>query len=272
MVRSLPLALRGPSSLIIGALLLCLAASPGFAEGTAAALPPAQGQTAARIAARLADPAPLNVEGIALDRAPLVAVYGARQNAPLWEGHADWPAALEVALAASASEGIPPESLGLTALRRALADPALSPAERDLFLTDRFLAYGAILARGRIDLASIETLWAMPAPVFDPVTAAAGLEKSGGPAAALQSLAPTSADYDRLRTALARYETLAAAGGWESLPASTNLRAGDKGPMVQLLRRRLAAEGDLPANLTENPAYDATLEAAVTSFQGRHGL
>jgi murein L,D-transpeptidase YcbB/YkuD len=273
MVRLLPLGLRAPSSLLaIGALLLCLAGGPALAEGTAAALPSAQGQTAAQIAARLADAAPLSVEGIALDRAPLAAVYGARQNAPLWEGRADWPAALEVALAASASEGIPPESLGLTALRRALADPALNPAERDLFLTDRFFAYGAILARGRIDLASIETLWALPAPVFDPVTAVAGLEKSGGPAAALQVLAPASADYDRLRTALARYETLAAAGGWESLPPGTKLRAGDQGPMVQLLRRRLAAEADLPADLTENPAFDAGLEAAVKGFQGRHGM
>jgi murein L,D-transpeptidase YcbB/YkuD len=238
MVRLLSLGLRALSSvLVIGALGLCLAGGRAIAEGTTA-LPPAQAQAATEIAARLADPAPLSVEGIALDRTPLVAVFSARQNAPLWEGHPDWPAGLEVALAASANEGIPPESLGLTALQRALADPALSPAQRDLFLTDRFLAYGAMLARGRIDLASIETLWALPAPVFDPITAAAGLEKMGGPAMALQSLAPASADYDHLRIALARYETLAAAGGWESLPAGTKLRAGDQGPMVQLLRRR----------------------------------
>jgi murein L,D-transpeptidase YcbB/YkuD len=261
-----------PRPFVVPALLLCLAGGPAFAEGSADALPLAQGQSAARIAARIADPAPLTVEGLPLDRAPLVAVYTARQDAPLWEGHPDWPIALELAIAASASEGIPPESLGLTALRRALADPALSPAERDLLLTDRFLAYGAILARRRIDLASIETLWALPAPVFDPVAAVAGLEKSGGPAAGLKALAPASADYDRLRAALARYETLAAAGGWESLPFGTKLHAGDQGPMVQILRRRLAAEGDLPAGLTEDPAFDAGLEAAVTGFQRRHGL
>jgi murein L,D-transpeptidase YcbB/YkuD len=273
MVRLPPLRRRAlPSLLAISFLLLCLAGSPAFAQGSAAALPLAQGQTADGIAQRLADPAPLNIEGIALDRTSLVAVYKARQDAPLWEGHPDWPPGLAVAIAASAGEGIPPESLRLAASQRALADPALSPAERDLFLTDRFLAYGAILARGRVDLSSIEALWALPAPIFDPVAAVAGLENAGGPAAALQSLAPASADYDRLRSALARYESLAAAGGWESLPPGTKLRAGDQGPMVQLLRRRLAAEGDLPAGLTEDPAFDAGLEAAVTGFQRRHGL
>ena len=204
-----------------------------------------------------------------LDRAPLAAVYAARGNMPIWEGRADWLADLVAAIAGADREGIPPESLGLAALQRALADPALGPAERDLFLTDRFLGYAAILARGRVDLAAIENLWALPAPVFDPLAAIAALE-SAGPAAALQQLAPATPGYDRLRTALARDEALAALGGWESLPSGTKLRRGDQGPLV--LRRRLAAEGDLAAGATEDPIFDAGLEAAVGGFQSRYGL
>ena len=49
--------------------------------------------------------------------------------------------ALFQSLADADNQGIPPKGLGLTALQRALSDPAVSPIERELFLTDRFLAY-----------------------------------------------------------------------------------------------------------------------------------
>lgn len=220
----------------------------------------------------LASASPLAVEGVVLDRAMIAAVYKRRQNRTVWSAHPDWPAALAAAVAGAEEHGIPPESLGLSSLQRGLGDPALDPARRDLFLTDRFLAYGAVLARGRVDLGGIEKLWALPAPAFDPVAAVAALEAAGGPAAALASLAPTAPDYKGLQAALARYEAYAAIGSWESLPSGTKLRLGDRGPMMQLLRRRLAAEGDLAGGEAESPLFDASLEAAVLGFQERHGL
>ena len=261
---------RLPVIVAAGLLLLGLAARPGGTEGLTGTT--AADQPDVEIAQRLAVPGPLAVEGILLDRAALLAVYQSRQNRPIWAGYPGWPAALETAIAASDRDGIPPESLGLASLQRALGDQALGSADRDLLLTDRFLAYGAALARGRVDMASIDPLWALPAPIFDPVAAVARLESAGGPAPALQAMVPDSADYDRLRGALARYEAIAATGGWEILSPSTNLRLGDQGPGVQLLRRRLAAEGGLAADLAENPSFDLGLEAAVNSFQSRHGL
>ena len=49
--------------------------------------------------------------------------------------------ALFQSLADADKQGIPHKDLGLTALQRALSDPAVSPIERELLLTDRFLAY-----------------------------------------------------------------------------------------------------------------------------------
>jgi L,D-transpeptidase YcbB len=251
--------------------LLWAPVAAGRAEGVSTE-DPGTAATALQIAERLDSPAPLVVEGLNLDRARLAEAYRARGNAPVWVGHADWPASLAAAIAGAASQGIPPESLGLAALQRGLGDPQLSVAERELLLTDRFLAYGAILARGRIEIGAIERLWALPAPSFDPQAAIASLEQAGGPAPALQALAPDSPGYERLIQALARYEAMAAAGGWASLPAGTNLRLADRGPPVQALRSRLAAEGELPADLTAEPVFDDVLRVAVEAFQQRHGL
>src|SRR6185295_2074263 len=72
--------------------------------------------------------------------------------------------------------------------------------------------------------------------------------------------------------AASTYKGIAEAGGWPALPDGTVLKLGDKGPLVVLLRQRLAAEGDLPSDMTGDPAFDAGLAAAVKRFQVRHGL
>lgn len=68
-----------------------------------------------------------------------------------------------------------------------------------------------------------------------------------------------------------RYEAIAEAGGWPILPAKPVLAMGEQGEAVLMLRQRLAAEGDLPAEATQNPVFDAGLLAAVKRFQARHG-
>ena len=68
------------------------------------------------------------------------------------------------------------------------------------------------------------------------------------------------------------YKRLAEAGGWPSLPAGTILKAGDKGPLVALLRQRLALEGDLSADAAASTLFDVELAGAVKRFQARHGL
>jgi murein L,D-transpeptidase YcbB/YkuD len=156
-------------------------------------------------------------------------------------------------------------------MRQALADPGLDASDRELLLSDRFLAYAAILARGQISPNSYWSDWALPSQRFDPVAAAASLASAGGPAAALQSLRPGSADYAGLQQALARYAGAQAAGGWPVL-AATHLKPGASGQAVIDLRWRLAAEGYLTPGQAVSAAFDIELASAVMLFQRRHGL
>jgi len=119
------------------------------------------------------------------------------------------------------------------------------------------------------------------APVVRQKAAAAASPRSPEPAASTP--APVSISQDSRPTldgatfintmrAAWTYKRLAEAGGWPSLPAGTVLKTGDKGPLVVLLRQRLAAEGDLSADAATSPLFDAELAGAVKRFQARHGL
>jgi murein L,D-transpeptidase YcbB/YkuD len=67
-----------------------------------------------------------------------------------------------------------------------------------------------------------------------------------------------------------RYAAIADAGGWPKI--GQPLSPGARGKAVAALRRRLAAEGDLPAEAAGGEAFDAALTLAVKHFQFRMGL
>jgi murein L,D-transpeptidase YcbB/YkuD len=74
--------------------------------------------------------------------------------------------------------------------------------------------------------------------------------------------------------AVARYEIMTRRGGWPQLPMLETALARDaRDPLVPYLRIRLAAEGFLPFQPVQNDdRYDEAVEAAVSRFQGNHGL
>ncbi len=79
--------------------------------------------------------------------------------------------------------------------------------------------------------------------------------------------------YDRMLEALKTYQGIAAKGGWEPLPEFDNLKPGASSPVVHLLRKRLAAEGDYTCDHNETGnRYSGCLLEAVKRFQRRHGL
>ncbi len=265
--------LFAPLILCSGLLSTPFAAADDWAPSPASVLVlPAEDELAQAIRARIVVPGPLSVRGVALDRAWLAGVYGQRNFAALWAGHPEWQTGLVAEIASSAQEGMSPASFDLAALQNALADPALERVDRELFLTDRFLAYAAALARGRVAPGAIETDWILPAPSFDPVVAVAGLVRDGDPTTALEALRPASPGYVGLRAALRRYLAFAAAGGWNALPVTATIDMGDQGQQVVELRRRLAAEGYLPPEQSEGWAVDIQLVGAVIEFQRHHGL
>ena len=81
-------------------------------------------------------------------------------------------------------------------------------------------------------------------------------------------------DAVRLREALARYQVLAAAGGWQTLLTAATLHSGQRDPTVAALRERLRTSGDfsgLPGT-ADAWFFDAGLQRSLQDFQTRHGL
>jgi L,D-transpeptidase YcbB len=222
---------------------------------------------------RLIDnPGALIIEGATMDRAALGEAYRARGFRPAWTAHPEAATALANALAGSATEGIDPDGNGANVVATALADPTLFPAARDILLTDRFIRYAGALAHGEVDPASTESDWALARPAFDPAQALDRVAMGEGVAAILRETTPQRPEYMRLRSALARYRQLAAAGGWPAIPAAWTSKSGFEASALPVLARRLAIEGDLPADHTVSDAADPALAGAIRHFQIRHGL
>src|SRR5216683_7322191 len=84
--------------------------------------------------------------------------------------------------------------------------------------------------------------------------------ESGRLRESLEKLESQHAQYAALKTVLARYREVAAAGGWSALPAGWTPRAGRPDPKVAVLRAHLIATGDLPqpaATPAAAPVFDA---------------
>ena len=143
---------------------------------------------------------------------------------------------------------------------------------------------GALAAAENISPATpVQALPSIPAPPAGGMnlrpkaaTPASGkpVEKAAPVVSISQDSRPTldaSTFINTMRTAWT-YKRIAETGGWPSLPAGTVLKAGDKGPLVETLRQRLASEGDLSADLNTGTDFDSELTKAVKRFQARHGL
>ncbi|HET7228420.1 MAG TPA: L,D-transpeptidase family protein [Longimicrobium sp.] len=183
-------------------------------------------------------------------------------------------AALAGFIDAIAVDGLEPDDYHARVIHR-LLDPRrrLSPGDRaelDLLLTDAFLTAGHDLLAGRVPPRAVHPGWTTAGRSADlPAVLAQALAR-GRVAEALAGLRPTTAQYARLRQALARYRQIDASGGWPGVSRRT-LHPGDTGKEVVSLRTRLDAEGPLPA-AADPPRYDSALVDAVQRFQRRHGM
>ena len=86
---------------------------------------------------------------------------------------------------------------------------------------------------------------------------------------------PTFSSQTFLNTlrAAERYAAFAEAGGWEKVPDTLiSLKPGERHPAIPALRHHLTLEGDLPADAPPSDRLDPPLVAAISAFQGRHGL
>jgi murein L,D-transpeptidase YcbB/YkuD len=228
--------------------------------------------TADALKARLAGTDVLGAGGTTLDRATLAASYQARGYEPVWAKRSELAPALLAALAAADREGLDPESFRLSALKAALDDTSMPPIDRELLLSDRFLAYAAALAHGRLAPASVEEDWFLPPPDFESALALQRLSNGETVDAVLQSLLPTDPQYKRIRQVLVHYQALAVAGGWQPIVAKDKIEPGARGDVIVALRARLIVEGDLDPSLSKGEVYDTPLVDAMKRFQARHGI
>jgi L,D-transpeptidase YcbB len=160
--------------------------------------------------------------------------------------------------------------------------PRVAPAPRGTFSRRRFLSQGSAFAAAAVS-ASAGASAQDTANWWDRLTGstAKAVEPQKRQPEILNDLRPDNTPWrsdvmvDALGDAIARFEKIAGAGGWPSIPGSRMIRPEDSDDRVPALRRRLETTGDLrgqAASTWGSMAYDSDVETAVKRFQESHGL
>jgi len=216
------------------------------------------------------------------------AFYDARQFSAAWiAGAKPRPQmdALIGALHEAEREGLDPELYNVRMLEQRrkeaskgfLTDKGFDPKEAgalDVWLTYLYMKYASDLADGISDLARADRSWKIKPEKFNPKAHLENAITANRLRESLDELKPRLAEYDRLRSLLAKYRDQKAAGGWPRVP-NIKLKPGQKSTQVATLAKRLAASGDYSGPAPDDPAaavYTPQLQEAVRVFQRRHGL
>lgn len=188
---------------------------------------------------------------------------------------------LRKAVADSYADGLDPADYHATVLTD-LAIKTTAPgatdilrAQNDILMTDAVLRLSYHLSFGKVDAESFDAQWN-----YGRVMANRDVSQEIEDAIASQSvyqrieaLKPTHPLYAGLKSELAHYRAVAAAGGWPAVASGSTLKPGVSDPRVVTLRARMIAGGDLDSqHASDSTQYDAPLEAAVKQFQQRMGL
>lgn len=208
--------------------------------------------------------------------------YEARKLAPIWlaDGHPTPRASALLALLQQAdADGLDPRHYGVSRIQTLMerGDSPDAQAELEVLLSHGALDYGRDLATGQLEPSAVDPELYMDKREIDGQILLMKLADSADPAGVLLPMAPSRPEYSRLRTALAQYRALAAAGGWKPVPAvEVSLKPGESdAERLPPLRDRLRVTGELAADapVPEDPAlFDEVTVQALKLFQRRHGL
>jgi len=146
-------------------------------------------------------------------------------------------------------------------------------AELELLISRAFIDFGRDVNRGLILPASVNSENAIVPREIGPLTLIDGAEGADSIAKFVNSIEPSTPEYQRLKYTLANYRDMATNGGWPTLPKGAVLKPDAQDPRIPTLRKRLHVTGDLESSgVTDSNSYDAALVVAVKNFQERHGL
>lgn len=205
----------------------------------------------------------------------IAAYYRQVSFEPLWTGkggkYRERRRALFDALARADEHGLVSERYDINGLKRQLAtaktNRELGAAE--VAMSKVFLEYARDIQTGMLIPSRIDDGLVRKVPYRDRTAYLANFGKSS-PAKYLQSLAPDSQEYARLRKEKLLLERQLGRGGWGAKITAKKLEPGDSGTGVIQLRDRLVRMGYLSRRLSTE--FDAEMQAAVQQFQEAHGL
>ncbi len=152
------------------------------------------------------------------------------------------------------------------------AGTCLCAADLDLLLTDAFLTIAAHFLGGRINPETLEPDWSAYRREADIAEMLQKALDSGNIRDILDSLLPRHEQYRLLRKKLIQYKNTDTSN-YQTTVLTDTLKPGDSHSGLKLLRKKLHILGDLnKESPTDSGIYDSYLEAAIKSFQKRHGL
>ena len=147
-----------------------------------------------------------------------------------------------------------------------------SLAELDLLISRAMIDFGRDLNSGRVDPAKFNREITIYPQRLGATTLLDGAEAADDIEPYLESLAPKSPRYARLRQKLAEYRALDKAGGFIEIPAGETLKPDMEDPRLDTLRKRLVQMGDMEEGAHTGDVYDGALIDGVKNFQYRHGI
>ena len=217
-----------------------------------------------------------SVAPLPIESETLQSFYAAHDYQPIWldpQGVDQRIYQLIEVLGASSRDGLELHSYDLAEITARLTTDSVSElVELELRASAALLRYVSDIRTGRLALHEIDPeLFIYPGDldrlaILERAAVTPDLERF------LREQAPSNPIYRRLRRALAEYRSIAARGGWPTLPDGPSLKPGMVDARVALLRQRLMASGDLTIEGAESDTYDPGLVQAVERFQARHGL
>ena len=204
--------------------------------------------------------------------------YRERSFAPNWIEH-NVPSSraekLRQIILAANLDGLTPEDYFIGPLNaRWDRQDVTSRAELDILLTLACGRFAADAREGRIEAHDIDRkLFGAVRPERPDLKKIIGeVLNSSDIAVALREQFPNHRQYERLRSALADYQKIAAAGGWTAIDQGPPLTLGSSGTRVAALVRRLEITADMPGTKTPVDTYSDQVADAVRRFQQRHGI